>query len=133
MEAFKRRLREHGYSMTAPRLAIFRYLQANHPAHLSSIIADNPGIDRASVYRTLTLFRELDMIQDIITGGQKMIELMDTFDSHHHHISCVRCGRSVTVEDAELERRLAMLAETHGIVPVSHQIEVSGICKNCTA
>jgi Fur family transcriptional regulator, ferric uptake regulator len=131
VDKFKHYLKAQGHSVTAPRLAVFRYLQANDPAGLSSIIADTQGVDRASIYRTLTLFRGLHIIQDIITGGQKMIELADGFDSHHHHISCMQCGTSVTVEDEAIEQRLQELALAKGIVPQTHQIEVSGICRAC--
>ncbi len=131
LEAFKRHLQEQGYSVTSPRTQLFRYMQANDPASLSAIVADNKGMDRASIYRTLTLFRKLGVIQDVIMGGRKMVELVDTFDSHHHHISCVRCGRSVSVEDPELEERLEALARLHDIEPRSHQIEISGVCREC--
>jgi len=133
MEKFKHYLRAHGYSVTAPRVAIFRYLQANDPAGLSAIISDNGDMDRASVYRTLTLFRKLNVIQDVITGGHKMVELADGFDNHHHHVSCLQCGRSVTVEDVALEQRLVELALANGITPRSHQIEVSGVCRACAS
>jgi Fur family ferric uptake transcriptional regulator len=132
LESFKHHLQAQGYSVTGPRVQLFRYLQANDPAGLRAIIADNQGMDRASIYRTLTLFRRLGVIQDIITGGRKMIELADTFDSHHHHISCVRCGRSVSVEDAAIEERLKEIAADHGITAWSHQVEISGVCRMCT-
>jgi Fe2+ or Zn2+ uptake regulation protein len=95
-------------------------------------VAAHPHSDQASVYRTIALFKTLAVVQDVISGGHKLIELTDAFDSHHHHISCSSCGRSISVEDPKLERYLTQLATAHGITPQSHQIEVTGLCQDCS-
>ena len=124
-------LKQSGYSVTAPRLVVFEYLDQNDPTTVEAVIAHAVGIDRASVYRTLALFRQLGVIQDIVASGRRMIELTDAFDTHHHHISCQVCGVLETIEDVAIEQRLDQIARTKGFAPVRHQIEVSGICANC--
>jgi Fe2+ or Zn2+ uptake regulation protein len=133
LDKLKTHLKTHGASITPSRLAVFKYLQAHDRTPTQSVISGLPQYDQASVYRTITLFKELGIIQDVIANRQKMIELTDAFDSHHHHISCQNCGRSVTVEDPALERRLRQLAIEHGITPLAHQIEVTGLCTDCAA
>lgn len=99
---------------------------------MAALIKHHAGqIDRASIYRTVALFRKLGIIQDIVAGGRRMIELTDSFDSHHHHLSCLRCGKSRTVADHALESDLERIASCNGFQPVSHQIEISGICADC--
>ena len=131
MDAFKHHLKAHGASLTAGRLAVFAYLQQHEPATLASLILAHPELDRASVYRTIGLFKQLGVAREAIIGGRKMLELTDRFDQHHHHLVCTGCGRSVSIEDAALERRLEQLARAHGLAPTSHQIEVSGLCATC--
>ena len=132
LDKLKRHLQISGQNITAPRLAVFKFLQDHDPTTIAAIIEHYAAqIDRASIYRTLTLFKELGIIQDIVAGGKRMIELTDTFDAHHHHLSCLRCGSIKTIEDPAIEQRLDVLARQHGYEPTSHQIEVSGLCSNC--
>jgi Fur family ferric uptake transcriptional regulator len=132
LDKFKLHLRASGQSVTAPRLAIFEFLQDHDPTTITAVIDRHTAtIDRASTYRTLALFKSLGIIQDIVAGGQRMIELTDTFDAHHHHLTCLRCGSITAIEDPAIEHQLDELARAHGYKPTSHQIEVSGLCAAC--
>jgi Fur family ferric uptake transcriptional regulator len=132
LEKLKHHLRKSGLKITAPRLAVFSFLQENDPSTVSAIIEWHAQqIDRASIYRTVALFREIGVIQDIVAGGKRMVELTDGFSSHHHHLSCLQCGKYETVSDHSLEADLDRISETNGFRPVSHQIEISGICADC--
>jgi Fur family ferric uptake transcriptional regulator len=133
LNKFKAHLKTNGYSLTPGRLAIFTYLQQHDPTTLAAIIHAHPALNRASIYRTIGLFKELGVARDIISGGHKQLELTDRFDDHHHHLSCVDCGLSTNIEDEALEQRLDQLARAHGLQPISHQIEVSGRCQACQA
>jgi len=129
------KLRQHGYSVTPPRLAVFGYLQEHDPALVAELITAQTGrVNQASVYRSLALFKQLGIIQDVVVGGRRMIELSEHYDTHHHHISCVKCGMTVTIgSDPIIEQRLNALAKAHGIIPDNHQVEVSGLCTGCSA
>lgn len=132
LEKLKHHLRDSGYRVTEPRLSVFRYLQEHDPSSMAALIeAHTPQMDRASIYRVVALYRELGVIQDIVAGGRRMIELTDSFGSHHHHLSCLRCGKSKAVSDQELEADVDRISELNGFRPVSHQIEISGICSAC--
>ncbi len=130
-DQFKQRLKDHGFSLTRPRLAVFNYLQARDASTIAAIIAGHPEFDQASIYRALSLFRRLGIIEDIISGGHKLVELVDEFDRHHHHVICLRCGRSVTINDLAIEKRLDQLAQAAGFESVSHQVGINGICGDC--
>ena len=129
---FKQQLREAGLKVTGPRLEVFGFLREHDLTTVSSVIGECAGsADRASVYRTLALFRKLGIIHDVVAGGKRMIELTDSFASHHHHLSCLECGRSETVSDKALESDLDRISKINGFRQVSHQIEISGICARC--
>jgi Fur family ferric uptake transcriptional regulator len=134
INAFKQHLKQSGQSVTAPRLAVFNWLSEHGPTTTALLTNGlQTEMDRASIYRTLGLFRELGVVQDIVTGGRRMIELTDGFDSHHHHVSCTVCGNIKTIEDPAIEQRLDEIARLNGFEPWSHQIEMSGICAKCRA
>ncbi len=125
-------LRNAGQSVTGPRLAVFDYMLGRGPVSIYALIsACQTQADRASIYRALALFRRLEIIQDLVVGGSKVIELCDQYAGHHHHLCCVNCGKSVDINDSAIERRLDSVAAANGFTATAHQVEVSGLCANC--
>ena len=51
--------------------------------------------------------------------------------THHHHLVCRRCGRSVDIEGPAVERWAGQIADEHGFVDVEHTVEVFGTCVDC--
>ena len=91
-------------------------------------------VDRASVYRTIQLFEQLGVVQRLQIGWKYKLELSDKFSTHHHHLSCVKCGSTIAIdEDAALEQRMRLLAKQHGFLPQDHQLEIRGLCESCQA
>lgn len=131
-EKFKQHVWNSGLKITAPRLEVFRFLQRNDLTTVSATLTNLSGrADRASIYRTIALFRKLGIIHDVVAGGKQMIELTDGFSSHHHHLSCLKCGKSEAVSDQKLESDLDRISKKKGFRPISHQIEINGICPSC--
>lgn len=125
-------LRNAGQSVTAPRKAVFSAMLGRGPMSVYAVLsACASQADRASIYRTLALFRQLGIIQDLVVGGHKVIELSEEFSGHHHHLYCTACGKSIDITDRLIERRLDGVAEVYGFLARAHQVEVSGLCANC--
>ncbi|MDB5183579.1 MAG: transcriptional regulator, Fur family transcriptional regulator, ferric uptake regulator [Candidatus Saccharibacteria bacterium] len=136
MEEAKRKLemtlKGSGYSLTRPRLAVLEYMLGREPVSVAVLTkALSSQIDRASVYRTITLFQILGIIQRHTVGLKYRIELTDMFAEHHHHFTCITCGAVTSMSEQALERFVDKLAEHYGFIPTEHQIEVQGYCKNC--
>ncbi len=128
----EQKLNDEGQKITRPRRLVFKLLERHHPTSIEQLVAKTTDqVDRASIYRTLNLFRELGIVQDIIHGGRKMIELTDRFDPHHHHIFCVNCHETISVDDGALEQYLTRLAAQAGFELTAHQLEMSGVCADC--
>ena len=89
------------------------------------------GIDRASVYRAVELFERLGIVQRLNTGWKYKLELTDKFNEHHHHLTCLHCDRTISMNEAELEQLISRLATSHCFKPTSHQIEIQGLCDDC--
>lgn len=128
-------LRNHGQSLTASRQTVFKALRHQEPQTMHEIIAACAGqTDRASVYRTITLFEQLGIVQRIHIGWKYKLELTDTFSHHHHHLACSQCGMVIPLtEDTVLENMLSQLAASHDFQPQSHQLEIRGLCAKCSA
>lgn len=126
-------LKKNKYSLTQARTLVFEALQDEEPLSMSELLAKLDGmIDRASLYRAITLFEKLGIVQRLQLGWKYKIELADDFNFHHHHISCKNCGLTLPVrEDLTLEASIRTLAMEYGFTEVTHQLEMHGLCPRC--
>ncbi len=127
------KLQNAGERVSSARVAIFRGLARKGPITIPRLVETmaSSAIDPATTYRTIKLFRALDIIRDIIAGGKRLIELSDDYDTHHHHFWCRNCGTLIDFDDNEIEASLKRAAERMQAVISSHQLEISGYCANC--
>jgi Fur family ferric uptake transcriptional regulator len=126
-------LKDSNYSMTTPRKIVCELLWGQEPMSMHELTMQSKDkIDRASLYRTIGLFERLGLVQRIYIGWKYKIELSDVFTHHHHHLSCLVCGKIIAItEEDEIEKLITALAKRHDFTPKSHQLEVSGYCAAC--
>lgn len=126
-------LHQHHLRLTRPRRVVFEFFAiADEPIQLPQVLSALGGvIDRASIYRTVTLFTQLGVVQQVHRPGRQWLELGEDFSPHHHHIVCTNCGLSQTLDSPALERTLQALANQAGFRPTSHHLEISGLCSQC--
>lgn len=127
-------LNDNGRSLTKPRQVLCDLLWDSEPQSLHELTQRSQGvIDRASVYRTLELFEKLGLVRRIYIGWKYKVELSDVFTHHHHHISCLNCGKVVAItEDAAIERLIQEIGQRYGFAKPAHQLEVTGYCPVCS-
>lgn len=114
-------------------MRVFAELQKHEPVTMQDLIDScRSSMNRASVYRTITLFEKLGIAQRLQMGWKYRWELNDSFHHHHHHMYCTSCSRIIALaEDGNLEERLAYLASSAGFAMADHQLEIRGICTAC--
>jgi Fur family ferric uptake transcriptional regulator len=130
-ENFKELLKQNGQSITAARLRVFEALLGQEPLPMHDLVKRAGQVDRASVYRAVDLFERLCIVQRLNTGWKYKLELSDKFAEHHHHLTCVHCGKTIAMNENELESLIGRLASEYGFKPTAHQIEIQGLCSNC--
>ncbi len=118
-------LKEHGHFLTKPRLAVLKVLKKQHtPLNSQGIHKQLKGaVDLASVYRTLKLFTELNIVQEEKVDKESYYYLAV---EHHHHITCRECG---TVQCTSC--RMSTI-RVKNFSNVNHQLTLTGICNNCS-
>jgi Fur family transcriptional regulator, ferric uptake regulator len=82
-----------------------------------------------TVYRTLQLLSEADEVDILHVENEAMYRCCS--GSHHHHLVCRVCRRSVEIESDEVERWARAVARRHGFRSASHVVEVFGLCASC--
>lgn len=86
-------------------------------------------IGLATVYRQLHTLEEAGSVDTIRLGGQQMFRICED-NSHHHHLICEQCGKTVEIEPPD-EDWLRHIAHEQGFTMTSHTLEVFGLCADC--
>ena len=100
------RLRTAGVPVTLQRLEIARVL-LTQPVHLSadqvlSMVRErSPEVSRATVYNTLRLFREKNLVKELIVDPERVV--YDSNTDPHYHLYDVDTGELSDVSADELQ------------------------------
>ena len=107
----------------------FRSAQQLH--ELLAARGDRTGL--ATVYRTLqSLAEEGDVDVLRATSGEVVYRRCEQ-RSHHHHLVCRSCGRTVEVDGPSVEAWAAAVGVEHGFTDIEHTLELFGTCAACSA
>ncbi|MFN3980244.1 MAG: Fur family transcriptional regulator [Caldilinea sp.] len=128
------RLREAGYKITPPRLAVLEVIQRegehlNPQEILEQAQAIHPQTGRATVYRTLELLTNLGIVRPIYVGDSGPTYIRA--EGGHHHLVCSCCGRVVDFEQCVADSMERELEERFGFRIRSHLLEFYGLCADC--
>jgi len=89
------------------------------------------AVGLATVYRTLQRLADAGEVDVLRTEDGEAIYRRCS-DTHHHHLVCRSCGRTVEVEGLAVERWTRAITDEHGFTAVSHTLEIFGTCPECT-
>ena len=120
-----------GMKMTGQRRIIARVLSEadDHPdveeVYRRAIRLD-PRISIATVYRTVRLFEEADIVErhDFGNGRSRYEEVTE---EHHDHLIDIQSGRGVEFQNEEIEELQRQIAKDHGFRLVGHRLELYGV------
>ena len=120
-----------GLKMTEQRRVIARVLSraTDHPdvaiVHRRAIEID-PRISLATVYRTLRLFEEVNLLErhDFGDGRGRYEEISD---EHHDHLIDLESGKVIEFQNAEIERLQAKVAAQLGYRLIDHRLELYAV------
>ncbi|KKK53237.1 hypothetical protein LCGC14_3096810 [marine sediment metagenome] len=127
-------LKKEGHKLTPQRLLIWHILEdgKHYTANEIHEKVQNkfPGIDLATVYRTLELLTRLNFVQESsFASGPARYEVTDQIG--HTHVACRECKR---IEHFEGEEVLAMIKEVcnkKNFDAENIEINISATCKSC--
>ncbi len=125
---------DKGMKMTAQRRVIARVLSdvSDHPDveqvyQRSSTI--DPRISIATVYRTVRLFEEAEILKrhDFGDGRSRYEEITD---EHHDHLIDIQTGRVIEFQNTEIEALQEKMAAQFGFQLIGHKLELYGVALN---
>jgi Fur family ferric uptake transcriptional regulator len=119
-----------GMKMTGQRRTIARVLSEaeDHPdveeVYRRATRLD-PRISIATVYRTVRLFEEVEILErhDFGDGRSRYEEVTE---EHHDHLIDIQTGRVIEFQNEEIEKLQRRIAKDHGFLLVGHRLELYG-------
>jgi Fur family transcriptional regulator, ferric uptake regulator len=122
---------DRGMKMTGQRRVIAQVLSQSddHPnvdevyQRASEI---DPKISIATVYRTVRLFEEANILEkhDFGDGSARYEEATE---DHHDHLIDVKSGAVIEFHNEEIEALQRKIAKKHGLKLVGHRLELYGV------
>jgi Fe2+ or Zn2+ uptake regulation protein len=129
-------LDEAGYRLTEPRRAVAELITERSGHFTANDLIDRAqerdlDIGRATIFRALDLFTELDLLEriDLPNGDHAYVPCLPGY--HHHHLICQRCARVTEVPDLGLGEAIAGMERTTGWTVQKHRLELFGLCPEC--
>ncbi len=127
-------LREAGYKLTQPRLAVLQVLEENaaglNPETIYALGRTLcPSLGLVTVYRTLDLLNELGLARRV--HSEHHCHSYASAGSDHHYLICEGCHRVIEFPCHGLEALLESVRRQTGYVISAHLLELSGLCPEC--
>lgn len=139
---FQQLLKDRGLKVTRQRLMVLEAIVSCPQEHLTAeeiyelVKAKCPDIGLATVYRTIQLLSEMQLVDRInFDDGFVRYELGSAPDReqkhHHHHLICKKCGKVISFQDDLLEELEEKITRTTGFFVVDHEVKLYGYCVEC--
>ena len=95
----------------------------------------DPGIDRVTVYRTLSLLKRQGLIDELdlmhLTGDKHYYERRP--QREHLHMACLRCGKIQEFESHLFEKLKGQVERECRFHIAVTRVEIGGYCSSCRA
>jgi Fur family peroxide stress response transcriptional regulator len=135
LEQFREKCRKRGISITPQRVAVYSILTEarDHPSAeniYNKVKVLFPDISVDTVYRTLSTFSEMGLVDEVEGYGQA--KRYDPVLKQHHHFRCKKCNKIIDFEDEGLNKlRLPAVISTKYVVS-SVKVVAEGLCDECS-
>jgi len=90
----------------------------------------SPSISLSTVYRSLQLFKESELIEEHQFDGMRRY-YESTPRSKHHHLVCLGCGRIFEFKCPSTERLKSKITREEGFKVTDAEVRLAGYCPEC--
>jgi Fur family ferric uptake transcriptional regulator len=125
------RLHQRGLRMTPQRQQVLDAVRALEHATPEQVSVAVPDVDLTTVYRTLELLEELDLLRHTHLGhGAASFRLAE---DDHVHVVCHSCGKVIDVPDDLIDPLAERLMRERDFTVDRSHFTVFGRCSDCAA
>ncbi len=135
LDRFKKYLKKYNFKYTSQREEILKeILKTKGHFEVEDIVytlkEKKKNVSRATVYRTLSILKDMGIIDEVIKYKNKTIYEVN-LSEHHDHLICIQCGKIIEFFNRELEEIQDKICKEFSFHPSSHRLEIYGLCKDC--
>ena len=141
-EKFKEMLKEKGLKVTNQRLLVLEVLADHRDKHMTAediyelVSADYPEIGLATVYRTLQLLWDIQLVDRLnLDDGCVRYEIGHLLKGdarhNHHHLICRACNKVIPFGDDLLDDLERHIEDATGFHVLDHELKFYGLCREC--
>jgi Fur family ferric uptake transcriptional regulator len=125
----------HGRSMTAQRRLLLELLR-DAEGHIDAkelyrrASAKDESISPATVYRSLNLFKELGLVDEVRLGKVRCYyEIKQS--PEHQHLVCQGCGKIIEFQNPLIGQLIKAVRREHGFKVTKAELYLEGYCPEC--
>jgi Fur family ferric uptake transcriptional regulator len=134
LEEILRLLRDAGYRITQPRIAIVEAILGTPGGFTADGLYEQlrgvAGIGRATVFRTVDTLHQLGYLRRL-HGEDGCNQYIHTTPGHHHQLICTRCHRVIEFDGCTVDALAQELAMQTRFQIAGHWLEIFGLCPDC--
>lgn len=132
---YEKRLSSRGYRLTWQRRAVYEALSSSEgPITAEELyhaaIRKGLGVGLTTVYRTLEIFKELEIASEVHLHENFRFYEMNKGDCHHHLV-CVSCGEIEKLHKCMIDEIRDSLKDESDFLITSHCLSLFGYCGPC--
>lgn len=129
------KLSQKGYRLTPQRMMILEAVEATDD-HISAeeiytlVYARYPYLNISTVYRTLELLKELELVTETDLGDGR-VRYHSIKKGHHHHLVCHKCGQIIDLDESVLFPLKDVLSREYEFDADLKHLAIFGRCGKC--
>ena len=98
----------------------------------SKFTSSGERVSLATIYRTLRLLVKMTFLNELdLSEGGNRFELLSHDHLDHHHLICIRCGRTEEFENKEVLNAGETAAKNFGFKLLESSLNVRALCPLC--
>jgi Fur family ferric uptake transcriptional regulator len=127
-------LKKNGMKNTSARIAILDLLMSENKCFsaeelYNECIKERININLSTIYRTLEIFEERDLVDKLNLGDGKHSYSFKS-GNHKHILECSLCHKEIEV-DCPMKQVEELLKNKTGFTMTEHQLYIKGVCDDC--
>ncbi|MDH5750944.1 MAG: transcriptional repressor [Deltaproteobacteria bacterium] len=135
-EAFEKLLFTKGLRLTRQRRAVLNEVFKDEEHFEAEELVERmrkatPRVSRATVYRTLELLQECQLVEKLDFGNARSFYESVSPNAHHDHLICNSCGKVTEFHDPRLEEMQSSICSQYGFRESHHSLRIFGLCREC--
>jgi Fur family transcriptional regulator, ferric uptake regulator len=137
IEEFRNYLKKSGQRITKERMTLLEYIIC-HPGHLDAddlyiqMKINGIKISRATVYNTLQLLYQLNIITRSDFGELHQHYETNYGGPQHHHLVCQNCKNVIEIHDDRIEKIVNDISKKQEFSKKNYIFQITGLCKQCS-